>query len=205
MTSGLARPHEDLQGLEKARLDIAARKRVAVSKSGEETQNLTKELTLTTRRGETVTSHPSPNPHLARSHGRPQVSGTRVHGLYRTPAFRFLLTPMAMPGGRRAAEPSGGRRGREDSVGPMAAGASGDETSHVSVRGEESLRPSPDSSYLGLGKLQSRKRELDVEHFFPRDPLTHAHKHGRTNRYTDIMFVLTLRQNIVKQIKKLKG
>ena len=118
MTSGLARPHEDLQGLEKARLDIAARNRVAASKSGEETQNLTKELTLPTRRGETVTSHPSPNPHLARSHGRPQVSGTRVHGLYRP----RLLVPAHSDGDarrpRRAAERRPAR-GREDSVGPI--------------------------------------------------------------------------------------
>jgi hypothetical protein len=105
MTSGLARPHEDLQGLEKARLDIAARERVAASKSGEETQNLTKELTLTTRRGDGDLA-PFPKSHLARSHGRPQVSGTRAHGLYRP----RLMVPAHSDGDARRPEGSRAER-----------------------------------------------------------------------------------------------
>jgi hypothetical protein len=40
IASGLRRPHQDLQGLEKAKLGTATRKHVAASKSSEETQNL---------------------------------------------------------------------------------------------------------------------------------------------------------------------
>ena len=98
----------------KAMLDIATRKRVAVSKSGEETQNLRKELTLTTWRGGDGDLAPFP-PNAPTLHGAPdglRGVGPPVHGRYRL----RLLVPAHSDGDARrprsAAEPSGGWRGR---------------------------------------------------------------------------------------------